>query len=86
VMLARAGERTDVTPQHRVIDGYEAHLRTVQALLARRPCFETLFVDYLDVIADPRTAADRVATFVGHLAVEPMAAVVNARLYRQRQA
>jgi hypothetical protein len=86
VMLARAGERTDVTPQRRVIDGFEAHLRTVQTLLARRPCFQTLFVDYPEVIAAPRAAADRVAKFVGHLAVEPMAAVVNARLYRQRQA
>ncbi len=85
-MLARAGERTDVLPQRRVIDAYDAHLRTVQALLARRRCFETLFVDYPEVIADPRAAADRVAKFVGHLAVEPMAAVVNARLYRQRQA
>jgi hypothetical protein len=86
VMLARAGEPTDVTPQTRVADAYESHLRTVHALLARRPCFDTLFMNYRDVIADPRAAADRIRRFVGSPPLDParMAAVVNERLYRQR--
>jgi hypothetical protein len=84
VMLARAGEPTDLAPPQRILDQTESHLRTVHALLVRRPCFETLPVDYHDVLANPRDAAARVSRFVGDLAVEPMAAAVNERLYRQR--
>jgi len=88
VMLTRAGERTDVAPRERVLQECEVHLRGVQALLARRPCFETLFVEYGEVITDPRAAAARIATFagLGPGAPEAMAAAVNERLYRQRQA
>jgi hypothetical protein len=85
VMLARAGGRPDLAPPQRILEQTESHLRTVHALLARRPCFETLLVDYHEVIAHPRDAATRVSRFVGDLAVEPMAAAVNERLYRQRQ-
>lgn len=87
VMLARAGERTDVATPQRVMQEYEVHLRGVQALLARRPCFETLYIDYHDVLADPRAAAARVGRFVGlgPAAADAMAAAVNERLYRQRK-
>jgi hypothetical protein len=86
VMLARAGERTDGATPQRILEQTESHLRTVHALLARRPCFQTLRVDYHDVLAHPHEAAARVTGFVGLLAVDPMAAAVNERLYRQRQA
>jgi hypothetical protein len=87
VMLARAGEPTDVAPVQRVLQEYEVHLRGVQSLLARRPCFETLYVDYHDVLAAPRAAAARVSRFagLGPAAAEAMAAAVNERLYRQRK-
>lgn len=87
VMLARAGERTDVAPPERVRQEFEAHLREVRGLLARRACFETLFVEYPEVIANPAPTAARVARFVGLSpdAAAAMAAAVNARLYRQRQ-
>jgi hypothetical protein len=85
VMLARAGEPPDLASPQRILDQTEAHLRTVHALLARRACFETLRVDYHDVIAHPHDAAARVSRFAGGLAVEPMAAAVNERLYRQRK-
>ena len=84
-MLARAGEATDVVPVSSVISQYETHLRKVQALLASRACFETLTVRYGDVIADPTAQAARVSRFAGGgLAVDPMAAAVHARLYRNR--
>lgn len=95
VMLTRAGERTDVASPQRVMQEYEVHLRGVQALLARRPCFETLYVDYHDVLTDPLAAAVRVCRFAGlrrrsgrsndRGAPEAMAAAVNERLYRQRK-
>jgi hypothetical protein len=87
VMLARAGERTDVATPERVLQELDTHLRGVRALLARRACFETLFVDYPAVIADPRTTAARIAAFTGLPpgAATPMAAAVQQRLYRQRR-
>jgi hypothetical protein len=87
VMLARAGERTDVAAPERVREQFETHLRGVHALLARRPCFETLFVDYPEVIANSRAIATRVAGFVGLPAdtADAMATAVHGRLYRQRQ-
>jgi hypothetical protein len=87
VMLARAGERTDVTSPEQLLRTYERHLQGVRALLARRPCFETLYVDYPDVIADAHAAATRVSQFLrlGPTAAEAMAAAVNQRLYRQRR-
>jgi len=85
-MLARAGEPTDVTSVATLTAQYEAHLDKVRALLASRPCFESIDVRYGDVIADPAAAAHRVAKFVGgrRLAVDAMAAAVNERLYRNR--
>ena len=87
VMLARAGERTDVAPPEQVRSQFEAHLREVRGLLARRGCFDTLFVDYPDVIANPIGTAADVARFVGLApdAAAAMAVAVNAGLYRQRQ-
>ncbi len=84
-MLARAGEPTDATSVSALTAQYEAHLQRVRALLASRPCFESIVVDYRDVIADPAAQASRVAVFVGKsLAVDAMAAAVNDRLYRNR--
>jgi hypothetical protein len=87
VMLTRAGEPTDLATPARVADALESHLRTVHALLARRPCFDTLFVDYPEVIAQPHAAAARIARFIASppLDAARMAMVVNARLYRQRK-
>jgi hypothetical protein len=86
VMLARAGARTDVATPERVREEFEAHLREVRGLLARRACFETLFIDYPDIIANPAATAASIARFVklSPAAAEAMAAAVNVRLYRQR--
>jgi hypothetical protein len=87
VMLARAGQRTDVASPQRVIEEFDTHLRGVRGMLARRACFTTLFVEYGDVLANPHAAAARVGQFVGlgSEATAAMAEAVNARLYRQRQ-
>lgn len=85
-MLARAGEPTDVTPESTVTAQYEAHLRKVRALLAQRACFETIAIDYGDVIGDPAGQAARVRAFVrSGLDVDRMAAAVHERLYRNRR-
>lgn len=64
---------------------YDTHLRKIHALLAARPCFEALTVDYHDVLADPQAQARRVRRFLMRPLVLPrMTGVVNERLYRSR--
>lgn len=84
-MLARAGAAADAMSDAEVAAQYEAHVARVRTLLTRRPCFETLFVQYGDVIADPAAQVDRIINFVGGgLAADRMAGAVNERLYRNR--
>lgn len=85
VMLARAGEPTQVIPDAKVIAQYEQFLHVTRRMLASRACFEILTVRYGDVIADPLAQAARVSQFAGGgLAVDRMAAAVHANLYRNR--
>jgi hypothetical protein len=59
---------------------YTEHLTQVDRFLARRPCFQTLRVDYAQVLADPRTEAVRMAGFLGGgLDVEAMARAVDQK-------
>ena len=65
---------------------YEEHLEQVNRLLARRPSFSTLTVQYADVLTNPREQAARIAGFLGRrLDVLRMAAVADPALHRQRQ-
>ena len=69
----------------RLVQEYDQHQRKIHALLAARPCFSALTVDYHDVLADPETQARRVRWFVRRpLSLRGMTAVVNQRLYRSR--
>ncbi|MEP6782937.1 MAG: sulfotransferase family protein [Acidobacteriota bacterium] len=64
---------------------YESHLRQVERFLAQRSCFSTQYLDYGEVLAAPREQASRLNAFLGGgLAVEPMAAVAEPALYRNR--
>src|SRR5262249_1072082 len=77
-----AGDGAEV---QRTIDLYSRHLRDVAQLIAARPCFKALDVDYAQVLADARREAGRVATFLGlPLDIDAMAAAVDRRLYRNR--
>jgi hypothetical protein len=63
----------------------QTHLRKIHALLAARPCFESLTVDYHDVLADPHRQARRIRRFVRRpLALSRMTSVINERLDRSR--
>jgi hypothetical protein len=89
-MLRRAGAGSEAaamaTPEAaaQLRPEYETHLRRVHALLTRRACFETLVVSYGATIEAPRATAERVARFVGSLAVDAMVAAVQPNLYRHR--
>jgi len=79
-----AQERGEAT-EDRLLQSYEDHLVSVLALLASRPCFAALRVDYRDVIGQPVEEAVRIARFLGReLDTFRMASVVETRLYRNR--
>jgi hypothetical protein len=84
-MLARRGESTDDDAE-RMIGIWQFHLRKTEFLLQEADNLEVLDVNYNDVLQDPRTQAQRVKRFLGgDHDPEAMAAVVDARLYRNRR-
>jgi hypothetical protein len=85
-MLERRGQAVADGESAQLRQRFEAHLAEVRAMLARRPCFQTLEVEYPDVLRDPRGVAGRVARFLGEpLDLERMAAAVNPALHRSRR-
>src|SRR5262245_59240246 len=85
-MLHALGERPEPAADERLVAGYRAHLRVVNDLLFRRPCFELLALNYPDVIAQPSEQVDRINRFLwGGLDVVKMAAYIDPALYRNRR-
>lgn len=83
-MLERRGAGNDLDDAA-VRASFERHLRDVRAWLATRRNFETLRVDYEEMVADPGTMAGRVAAFLGGgLDAAAMAQVVRPDLFRNR--
>lgn len=83
-MLARRGETSD-TPDERMIELYQSHLRRVSAMLRHAPCFQWIDLHYTAVLESPRQEAERIRRFLGRdLDLERMAAVVDENLYRNR--
>ena len=61
---------------------FAQHLTKVEALVARRPRCEVLYVDYRGALDSPATVAEQVDKFLGKgLDVEKMAGVVDKSLY-----
>jgi hypothetical protein len=84
-MLERRGEESH-TEDEDLLTMYEAHLEKVFFQLRFRPYFQTLYLDYADVVKDPATQAQRIAEFVDNgLDVERMAGAVDGSLYRNRR-
>jgi hypothetical protein len=85
-MLARRGE-TSHTPDDQLLAAYERHLEKVEFQLRFRPNFEVLYLNYAEVVAEPATAARRIAEFLGGgLGVARMVEAVDGSLYRNRAA
>ena len=83
-MLDRRGE-TNETDDERMIELYESDLWKANYLLKNNPRFETLMIDYREVVGDPLSQAKRISEFLGggH-DVERMAGAVDPKLYRNR--
>jgi len=84
-MLERRGERSE-TGEDRMIGIYEQDLERARFLLRYRPCFESLHLDYKDILERPRESAERIRSFLGMpLDVEKMIEAVDPSLYRNRR-
>lgn len=85
-MLARNGAMDAPVPDEKMAKNYEFHLKKVYYRLDHTPNFQTHYVDYPAVVADPLGEAKRISAFLGRsLDVEAMASAVEAGLYRNRQ-
>ncbi|HRC85071.1 MAG TPA: sulfotransferase domain-containing protein [Thermoanaerobaculia bacterium] len=66
---------------------FQNHLWRAGYWLRHYPQFDTLEIDYRQVLAQPRREAERINAFLGgKLAVDRMVAVVDETLYRNRRA
>ncbi len=83
-MLVRRGEGSE-TDDERMLANYSNHLEKVRFQLRFRPHFDALYLNYADVVADPRTAAEQINEFLGGaLDVDAMVGAVDGSLYRNR--
>jgi hypothetical protein len=83
-MLDRRGEASD-TEDAAMIEAYDQNLERVRFMLKFRDCFETLEINYREVIREPEAHANRIADFLGlPLDRRAMASVVDPELYRNR--
>jgi len=85
-MLDQRGHATEASNADSAKLAFERHLDQTMRFLAHRSCFKTLRVNYADAVRHPRTAAERIASFLDHkMDVAAMAAVADEALYRNRR-
>jgi hypothetical protein len=83
-MLVQRGESAG-TDDDRMMTLFDEHVKKVKQVIAARPCFDVIDIDYHDVLDQPHRQATRINEFLGGgLDMERMAAAVDQRLYRNR--
>lgn len=84
-MLERRGEGNE-TEDEAMLEMYKQHLEKVMFQLRFREYFDVHYLNYRDVLSDPKKEAERLNDFFGGaLNVEAMAEVVDPNLYRNRR-
>lgn len=84
-MLDRRGE-ADEMDDEKMTALFEKHLQQIKGWMGQQENFSVLYVHYSDALAEPRSQAERVRTFLGgDLDVEAMAGTVDPDLYRNRR-
>jgi hypothetical protein len=85
-MLIRSNNPTDKVSDEQLAEMYRKHLAKIDAWLKRQPNLSVLYVDYNQLMADPRPHIEKIAAFLGEpLDIEKMAGIVDPSLYRQRK-
>jgi len=84
-MLEHRGEQGAKVGDEEMAKLFEKHLKQIGEWLAQQPNIEVLYVNYNDVVQDPKQHAPIVNEFLGGtLDTEKMVQVVERQLYRQR--
>ena len=84
-MLLRNAKPWSKADDARMTELYQAHLRQIEAWIARQRHLSALYVSYNELLANSREHADRVNVFLGGtLDVSRMVSVVDQNLYRQK--
>lgn len=85
-MLINRGEDPNKVDEAEMARLFEAHLHKVIGWLAEQPNFEVLYVNYNDMVSNPKELIPQINRFLGgRLNVAAMQAVVDPELYRQRK-
>lgn len=86
-MLVNANMVVDNKPSDKLLGHhYKNHLCKVEGLLREKPCFETLFLDFREVIFSPEPAVACIINFLGlDLDRDTMLSVINLDLYRNKK-
>lgn len=86
VMLERHQKTGGGLPHEKLEEIFRNELEKCYQWLDEQPNFETLFINYNELLEQPRTHVDRLAEFLpGELDRDAMLAVVDPALYRQRR-
>src|SRR5262249_56192146 len=64
-MLIRRGEPADKVPDDKMAAMFNKHVAQVEACLAAQPNISILYVNYNEVMKDPRPHAERINAFLG---------------------
>jgi hypothetical protein len=85
-MLANREKPTNQVSDRELAAMYRQHLEQVEVWLAAQANIVVLYVNYNQVLESPRPQVERINRFLGGtLDEEAMLAVVDKRLYRQRE-
>jgi hypothetical protein len=85
-MLIRRGEAPDTVSDEEMARLFEKHVALTEDWIEGQPHMDVIYVDYGQVLEDPRGQAEAIERFLEReLAVEAMAGAVDRRLYRQRR-
>jgi hypothetical protein len=84
-MLINRGEDPDAVDEDEMRTLFEKHLLKIERWLENRPNVDYITIDYNRLLSDPRPCLNQIDSFLGNrLALDPMAAVIDPGLYRQR--
>ena len=84
-MLASQG-KTDAASDQQLAQLFKEHIQRTKTWLGSQPNLKTLYVDYNQVMQNPKDNIDRINRFLGgKLHIGQMLEVVDPNLYRQRK-
>ncbi len=85
-MLERLDRPGSKLPPEKLRKTFAGQVTAVYGIMEQSQSITTLYLDYHDVLENPRDAAERIQEFLGQeLDLDAMSAVVDPELYRQRK-